>query len=57
MLVGNKSDLNSKRVVEITRGQELADNMKIPFVETSAKSAENVDKIFLSMARDIIRDR
>eukprot|EP01102_Stenamoeba_stenopodia_P006239 TRINITY_DN170_c0_g1_i3.p1 TRINITY_DN170_c0_g1~~TRINITY_DN170_c0_g1_i3.p1 ORF type:complete len:202 (-),score=34.99 TRINITY_DN170_c0_g1_i3:214-819(-) len=57
MLVGNKNDLTSKRVVETSKGEELASSMKIPFVETSAKSSDNVEKIFLSMARDIIRDR
>ena len=33
--------------------QEYADSLKIPFLETSAKSATNVEQAFLTMAAEI----
>ena len=34
-------------------GQEFADGLGIPFLETSAKNATNVEQAFLTMARQI----
>ena len=91
LLVGNKSDMSDKKVVEYTvakvrfpppfldrvglleikletqaashvrikllirsaRPQEFADSLGIPFLETSAKNASNVEQAFLTMARQI----
>lgn len=97
LLVGNKSDMEDKKVVEYTvakvrsswismalgilfvlgcghcevgfggeyyvsfmtdglffsRPQEFADSLGIPFLETSAKNASNVEQAFLTMARQI----
>ena len=46
ILVGNKCDLNDKRQVPKIKGQQLADSYGIPFLETSAKSNENINKLF-----------
>ena len=47
VLVGNKSDMDeSKRAVAYSRGQALADEFKMQFFETSAKSNTNVDEVF-----------
>ena len=46
ILVGNKCDLNDKRQVPKAKGQQLADSYGIPFLETSAKSNENINKLF-----------
>jgi Ras-related protein Rab-1A len=51
--VGNKSDMADKKVVEYTVAKEFADGLSIPFLETSAKSATNVEQAFLTMARQI----
>ncbi|PWZ03643.1 putative GTP-binding protein ypt1 [Testicularia cyperi] len=56
LLVGNKSDLTNKKVVEYTTAKEFADQLSIPFLETSAKSATNVEQAFLTMAKQI-KDR
>ncbi|CAE6481126.1 unnamed protein product [Rhizoctonia solani] len=56
LLVGNKSDLTSKKVVEYTVAKEFADQLSIPFLETSAKNATNVEQAFLTMAKQI-KDR
>ncbi|KAK4988112.1 GTP-binding protein of the rab [Elasticomyces elasticus] len=91
LLVGNKSDMADKKVVDYTVAkvrnckptpfsvantttqpepfailqremtdeclffvfQEFADSLGIPFLETSAKNASNVEQAFLTMARQI----
>ncbi|KAJ3509085.1 hypothetical protein NMY22_g16414 [Coprinellus aureogranulatus] len=56
LLVGNKSDLTGKKVVEYSVAKEFADQLNIPFLETSAKNATNVEQAFLTMAKQI-KDR
>merc|ERR1712220_9033 len=53
LLVGNKSDLTNKRQVEKDSAQEFATSVNIPFLETSAKSAANVEEAFMTMAGEI----
>jgi GTPase SAR1 family protein len=53
ILIGNKCDWEEKRVVSTERGQQLADELGIPFLEVSAKSNINVEKAFYSLAADI----
>jgi GTPase SAR1 family protein len=45
ILVGNKCDLTSNRKVQNEDAKHLADNWKIPYMELSAKTRENVDKV------------
>mmetsp|Transcript_6410 Transcript_6410/g.8118 ORF Transcript_6410/g.8118 Transcript_6410/m.8118 type:complete len:204 (-) Transcript_6410:1142-1753(-) len=53
LLVGNKSDLTSKKVVSYEAAKEFADSVKMEFLETSAKNATNVEKAFMAMAQQI----
>jgi len=53
LLVGNKSDMTTKKVVDYTRAKEFADQLGIAFLETSAKNATNVEQAFLTMAAEI----
>mmetsp|Transcript_16107 Transcript_16107/g.41694 ORF Transcript_16107/g.41694 Transcript_16107/m.41694 type:complete len:204 (-) Transcript_16107:347-958(-) len=53
LLVGNKSDLTSKKVVDYNTAKDFADSLQIPFLEASAKSAVNVEQAFLTMASEI----
>ena len=53
ILIGNKCDWEEKRVVSVERGQQLADELGIHFMEVSAKSNINVEKAFYSLAADI----
>ena len=53
ILIGNKCDWEEKRAVSTERGQALADELGIPFLEVSAKSNINVEKAFYSLASDI----
>ena len=56
LLVGNKADLTSSKTVNHETAKQLADELGIPFVETSAKDATNVEQAFLTMAKQI-KDR
>ncbi|XP_059140023.1 ras-related protein R-Ras2-like [Physella acuta] len=51
LLVANKSDLDSQRVVSTAEGQELANNLKIHYIEASAKNRLNVDQSFYELVR------
>lgn len=53
LLIGNKSDLTLKKVVDPEMAKALADQHNIPYMETSAKNASNVEDAFLRMAADI----
>lgn len=53
LLVGNKCDLTTKKVVDYTTAKEYADQLGIPFLETSAKNATNVEQAFMTMAAEI----
>jgi len=52
MLVGNKSDLPRKQV-SYKEGAQLAKDNGLVFIETSAKTIDNVDEVFLETAREI----
>ncbi|KAI8325571.1 GTP-binding protein SAS1, partial [Martensiomyces pterosporus] len=53
ILIGNKCDIEERRAVPKEKGQKLAEELGIKFLETSAKSNTNVDEAFFSLARDI----
>ncbi|KAL7671085.1 hypothetical protein ACOME3_005998 [Neoechinorhynchus agilis] len=54
MLIGNKSDLSaSRREVKREEGEAFAREHDLIFMETSAKTAENVEEAFVDTAREI----
>lgn len=53
IIVGNKRDKSNQRVVMMEEGMELATRLGCEFVETSAKTADNVDKLFPNLVRVI----
>lgn len=57
LLIGNKTDLEQNRVISTEQGQELADKLGIPFLETSAANNSNVKKLFMTMVEDIVNGR
>lgn len=56
LLVGNKTDLESRRAVSQEVALEMANQWGVPYVETSAKTRQNVDQVFIELVR-MIRDR
>ncbi|KAK8510836.1 hypothetical protein V6N13_097597 [Hibiscus sabdariffa] len=53
LLVGNKCDLTANRAVPYETAKAFAEEIGIPFMETSAKSATNVEEAFMAMAASI----
>ena len=45
MLVGNKCDLNGRRFVSKEEGQNLAEALNLPFMETSAETNMGVSEV------------
>ena len=50
LLSGNKADLADKKVVDYVTAKQYADSVNMPFIETSAKCADNVEQAFVMMA-------
>ena len=55
-LIGNKIDLEDKRVISYDEGNEFAIKNGIIFGETSAKSGDGIEDIFLKSAKEIIKN-
>lgn len=53
VLVGNKTDLNDKREVSVEEGEQMAKDMGIIFIETSAKAGYNVKNLFKKVAMEL----
>ena len=53
MLIGNKSDLNHRRTVSTEEGAKFAEENGLIFLETSAKTAANVEEAFVKTAEQI----
>ncbi|CAF3336246.1 unnamed protein product [Rotaria socialis] len=54
VLVGNKCDLASERVVDYAKAKELADSLHISYMEASAKDSSNVEQIFQMLTTEIL---
>jgi len=54
MILGNKCDMTDKRVVSKERGENIAREYGIRFMETSAKANINIEKAFCELAEAIL---
>lgn len=53
IMVGNKCDLHHKRAVPYEVAVRYAEDYGLPLVETSAKTLDNVEQVFLGLVREI----
>jgi small GTP-binding protein len=53
MLIGNKADMSDERTVHKEEGVQVARDYGVSFLETSAKTGQNVENAFMSIARDL----
>uniref|UniRef100_A0A1I8BUP0 Ras-related protein Rab-10 n=1 Tax=Meloidogyne hapla TaxID=6305 RepID=A0A1I8BUP0_MELHA len=54
VLLGNKCDMTDRRVISKERGEQIAVDHSIRFMETSAKANINIEKAFYEMAENIL---
>ncbi|XP_006004454.1 ras-related protein Rab-43 [Latimeria chalumnae] len=55
LLIGNKSDLNNLRQVQLIEAQTLSSHFDvIAAIETSAKDSSNVEEVFVKMATELM---
>ena len=55
VLIGNKTDLEDKRVITYNQGKEFADSYGMKFIETSAKKNYNVNEAFETLGRELMK--
>ena len=55
ILVGNKIDLEDERLVSREDGEITAENLGIPYIETSAKTGESINDAFRMLALQMIK--
>ena len=55
VLIGNKTDLEEKRVITYNQGKEFADSYGLKYIETSAKKNLNVSEAFETLGRELMQ--
>ena len=55
VLIGNKTDLEDKRVITYSQGKEFADSYGLKYIETSAKKNMNVNEAFETLGRELMQ--
>jgi len=56
ILLGNKSDLEDKRVISTEEGKNKAEFYKSSFLETSALNGNNIEKAFSELIMDVYKN-
>jgi small GTP-binding protein len=54
-LIGNKSDLNSKRTVSESEAQQFSERHQMDYIETSAKDGDNIRESFIRATSAIMK--
>lgn len=55
VLVGNKDDIVTKKVIQTAEAKRLADQLGIQLFETSARDGKNIDEMFMAITRLVLR--
>ena len=56
IVVGNKIDLEDQRVVSFEEGEKMAKRLGLTYIETSAKTGENINDAFTMLALQIVKN-
>jgi small GTP-binding protein len=56
ILIGTKSDLEEKRKVSKKELEDLANELDMKYIETSAKDNKNVDELFIIICKEILNN-
>jgi Ras-related protein Rab-1A len=56
IIIGNKTDIEEKRMVSYKEGKDLANDLGMIFIETSAKTLQNVEDVFVQLVNEIKKD-
>ena len=54
MILGNKCDMESERIISKERGENIARENGVRFLETSAKTNVNIEKAFIELSESIL---
>ncbi|XP_026325772.1 ras-related protein Rab-5B-like [Hyposmocoma kahamanoa] len=54
-LAGNKIDMAARRMVEFEEAQAYADENELVFMETSAKTATNIEELFRAIGQELVK--
>lgn len=57
LLIGNKIDLKEQRKVSTDEGKELAEQLGMDFLETSAKNNENIEEAFIRLTNKMLEKK
>ncbi|KAL3127736.1 putative rab1a protein [Cryptosporidium parvum] len=57
ILIGNKCDLTSQKMVDFATGQKKAQELQVDFMESSAKNSTNVEECFVNIARKLLEKK
>ncbi|KYQ89337.1 small GTPase [Tieghemostelium lacteum] len=55
IIVGNKNDIERERKVSVQEGKDLARDFNCPFLETSAKTNNNITECINTILREVIK--